>query len=289
MTAVALVTHSGLPDLSDDDRLLVPALQAVGVQATAAVWDDPRVDWSRFDTIVLRSPWDYHLRPDDFLDWIARLEAAGASLWNRPRVVLWNADKTYLRDLAGRGVDVVPTHWVDPGDPTTLETLLARTGWDQVVIKPSISASAHNTWRTSVKRAAEDETRFRQMVDRQRSMVQPYLDIVESEGEWSLFFFGGRYSHAVIKRPRPGDFRVQHELGGVYRRREPSPLVIEQAEQALTSAPEPTLYGRVDGFEIDGRLLLLELELLEPSMGLLHDAAAPARFAKAIAALGGNG
>ncbi len=282
---VALVTHAGLPQLSDDDRLLLPELTRLGIEGVPVDWSNGEADWKAFDAVVLRSCWDYHLRAEEFLVWVNRLEGASVRLWNSPRVIRWNVEKGYLLALEQSGIPVVPTRWVGPGSAPPLPALLGETGWDRVVIKPSISASAHNTWRSSHREAVADDTRFQEMVRRQRTMVQPYIQEVESRGEWSLFYFGGNYSHAVVKRPKPGDFRVQHELGGVYERREPDALLIDQGRRALQAAPDQCLYGRVDGFEIEDRFVLLELELLEPSMALAYDPGAPGRFARAIRAV----
>jgi glutathione synthase/RimK-type ligase-like ATP-grasp enzyme len=242
---IALVTWSGLPELADDDRLLLDHLPA-----RAVVWDDASIDWTAFDAIVIRSTWDYHTRIDEFRAWIDRLDACGAKLWNPPALLRWNTHKRYLIDLAARGVNVVPT-------------LLAS----RVVIKPAVSATAY---RTSVLDPFDQEM-----------LVQPFIDEVVTAGEWSLIFFRGAFSHAVIKRARSGDFRVQHDFGGTWEPAQPDAALIEQAQEILQTIEEPWLYARVDGVVRDGRLLLMELEMTEPSLFL--DIASAARFAAAIA------
>ena len=279
---VALATCEAVPDLVQDDRLLIPALAARGIAARPAVWDDDAVAWHEFDAVVIRSCWDYHFKVDRFEAWTRRLEADGIPLLNPPALLRWNARKIYLRDLADRGVAIVPTRFVDgPGRP--LDEILREAGWDQAVVKPVVSASAHETWRARRGDAADME-RFERLVARMPLMVQPFVEEIARDGEWSLCFFGGRFSHAVLKQARSGDFRVQSDHGGTYTLMPASEGLIEAAAAALAGARAPTVYARVDGAVIDGALHLMELELLEPGLFLLLETAAAGRFADAIAA-----
>lgn len=281
---VALATCAAIPRLTDDDRLLPPALAALGVTGEAAVWDDPGVRWDAYDAVVIRSCWDYHLRPADFLAWIDRLAHAGVRLCNPPAVLRWNASKRYLRPLADAGVAVTPTRWLDAGSDATLGATLDAAGWDDVVVKPVISATAHETWRASRRTLADDEPRFRALLARTDVMVQPFVRAVTTAGEWSLLFFGGRFSHAVLKRPRAGDFRVQREFGGGHVAATPDAALVREAARALALAPAPCTYARVDGCAVDGRLQIMELELLEPALYLADAPGAPGAMAAAVLA-----
>lgn len=286
-TRIALATYSKFPALTDDDRPLVPALAARDVEAHPVVWDDPHVDWTAFTAVVIRSCWDYHLRHNDFLAWVSHLEQAGVPVWNPPAVLRWNAEKTYLRDLAECGVQVVPTRWIEQGSATTLTDVLHDAGWDRAVVKPAISASAHETWQTSRTTAARDESRFRALVERGRVLVQPFMDVVVSAGEWSLVFLGGAFSHAMLKRARTGDFRVQTEHGGSAAVAEPDSRIIEQARSALCAGPSGTsecLYARVDGCVVGGDFVVMEVELIEPLLFLAGHPDATKRFAEALVA-----
>ncbi len=278
---IALATSSAHPRLSEDDRLLQGALEARGVRAEAAVWDDRGVPWTGFDAVVVRSCWDYHLRPGVFDDWIGSLERQRVPLWNPPGVLRWNSRKTYLRDLAAAGIPTVPTRFVEDGR-VPLDSVLDESGWDEVVVKPVVSASAHETWRATRATLAADGARYRRLVSTGAIMVQPFVAGIQTDGEWSLCFFDGSYSHAVLKRPRPGDFRVQADHGGVYAAAEPDPAVVAQAAAALAAAPGGTVYARVDGFLEQGEFRLMELELLEPGMYLASAGAAAGRFADAL-------
>ncbi|MHB1223597.1 MAG: ATP-grasp domain-containing protein [Gemmatimonadaceae bacterium] len=279
---LALATCAAEPHLTVDDRLLVAPLAARGVTATAAVWSDADVAWSDFDGVIVRSCWDYHLRSREFGRWIDALEATGVPLWNPPNVLRWNAEKSYLRDLAARGVDVVPTRWVEQGATESLASVLAGTGWARAVVKPAVSAAAHDTWRTSPDEAAAREDEFQALVAVGRVLVQPYLDSIEREGEWSFVFLGGAFSHAVVKRPKMGDFRVQACHGGEERAAAAPPTLIAAAEAVVRAGAADCLYARVDGCVVDGRLLLMELELLEPSLFLAGHPAAADRLADAL-------
>ncbi len=288
---IALVTYDKLPSLADDEAPLIASLARLGVRAEPAVWDDDAVDWRRFDAAVIRSCWDYHLRPTEFFAWVDRVERLGVAIWNPSPVLRWNARKTYLRDLAAAGVRTVPTVWVDSSaadDEQTLSTTLEHAGWNDAVVKPVVSASAHDTWKLSRADAdadSEHDVRLRRVAATHGAMVQPLVPEIVTDGEWSLQFFGGVFSHAVVKRAAPGEFRVQREFGGTFERVDPSTAVLQQAEAALRAAPGRTVYARVDGVVIGGELTVTELELLEPALFLDADPAAADRFAAAIASV----
>lgn len=292
MPSIALATYATLPELADDDRLLLGALANLGAHAVAAVWDDDTVAWNEFDAVVIRSCWDYHLRAAEFFAWIDRVTALGVPIRNPPAMLRWNSRKTYLHDLTIGGVRTVPTLWL-AGDNArrsklSLEKILTDTGWDVAVVKPVVSASAHETWKLTRAdaraNAATHDARLEALVAHHGVMVQPFIPECASDGEWSLQFFDGVFSHAVLKRAAPGDFRVQREFGGTYEPMTPSAAVLAQAERALRSAPGRAVYARVDGVLVAGELVVTELELLEPALFLDVDPDAPARFAAAIMA-----
>jgi glutathione synthase/RimK-type ligase-like ATP-grasp enzyme len=282
--AIGLATFAGEPALTEDDRLLAAELRRRGARAEALVWDDPAVRWAAFDRVVLRSCWDYHRRPAEFLAWIDRLEGEGVPVSNPPALVRANAHKSYLRDLQAAGVPILPTAWLPRGSRADLEAVLAERGWPEAVVKPAVSASAHGTWRTDRARARQDQRLLDEMLERGEALVQPFAPEVARQGEWSFVFLGGGYSHAVLKRPAEGDFRVQTELGGRADALPPPPSLRGQAEAVLQRV-EGWLYARVDGIDREGTLVVLELELIEPFLFLADDPAAPSRFAEAILAL----
>lgn len=282
MLNVAFTTYGKAPEINDDDRLAAELLSRSGVEVVAAVWDDPNCDWSRFDCVVIRSNWDYHLKPDSYKKWLRRLAAAGVRLWNPPEVVLENINKRYLTAMAEQGTRVVPTLYLPAGEGCVLTELLKQRGWEQVVIKPAISGCAHGTWRTSLATSEQDQTRFTTQIQSQDILIQPYVPEIAAQGEWSLIFFNGEFSHAALKRPSTGDFRVQREFGGTSAASEPGLNLIEQARSILAPFHDRLLYARVDGFERDGQFVLMELEINEPFLFLGYCDGAANRFAQAI-------
>jgi glutathione synthase/RimK-type ligase-like ATP-grasp enzyme len=285
MKRIALATCAKLPTLNEDDLLLVPPLRELGVTTVPAVWDSPDACWEEFQGVVVRSCWDYHHRLEEFRAWVARLERAGIPVWNPPAVLRWNSHKGYLRDLAARGVPIVPTRWLERGARVDLARLLREAGWPEAVVKPAVSASAHGTWRTSFETASADQARLDDQLAAGDIMAQPFVSEVRDGGEWSILFLGGRYSHSVLKRPADGDYRVQWEFGGRAVTMTPPPRLVADAEAVMAAVPGDAVYARVDGVERDGRLVLMELELIEPHLFLGWDAGAATRLAASIGAL----
>jgi glutathione synthase/RimK-type ligase-like ATP-grasp enzyme len=284
---VAFATYDARPAPTDDDRLLADALSARGAVVHAIPWSDASARWAAYDAVIVRSCWDYFLRADEFHAWLDRLERDGARVMNDVRTLRWNADKRYLRELAERGVPIVPTWWLDRANAVSLGELRRLTGWSELVVKPTVSGGAHRTWRADPDAEREDEARLAAMIGEGAVMVQPLLAEIEREGEWSLLFFAGEYSHAVLKRPCAGDFRVQRDHGGSLEPVVPSREMIVQAKRVLDAMPaggEPPLYARVDGCIVDGELLLMELEVLEPELFLRCATHAPAGLAEAVLA-----
>jgi glutathione synthase/RimK-type ligase-like ATP-grasp enzyme len=279
---IAFVTSERLPHMHRDDRLVADELQRRGFEVTAAVWSDPAVEWKRFASVVIRAPWDYHLDEVRYAAWLRRCEAEAVNLWNPAAAVLANIDKRYLADFAAAGVEIVPIEYVERGRRQSLPTLLERRNWTRVVVKPAVSASAYGTWRTSFAAAEADQSRFDQEVMQRSLLVQPFADEIVTCGEWSIVFFEGEYSHAMLKKPAAGDFRVQEELGGRGEPRDPSPAIVEQARQVLSHAAGPLLYARVDGIERYRRFVLMELEINEPFLYIGSSSGAAKRFADAI-------
>lgn len=275
---MALATSVDYHELTRDDRVLQAALTAAGYEPVVRLWDAPEEPWSGYRAIIIRSCWDYHQRIAEFQAWLDRLERAKVPVFNPVPVLRWNASKTYLRDLSARNVAVVPTSWVSQGSGTALRTIRDKHGWSRMVVKPVVSASAFHTWRTGPEIAEQDESAFRRMVAERDLMVQPFQPEIQTAGELSFMFFGGRFSHAVRKRPRPGDFRVQAEFGGTVEPVAVDESLVAQAAAAIQCAPAPTLYARVDGCETGSHLRVMELELIEPWLFFLEEAGAATRL-----------
>ena len=230
-----------------------------------------------------RSCWDYHQRAPEFERWLDRLERAGVRVVNPVPMLRWNMRKTYLRDLAARGVPVVTTVWAAKGSDTTLRGIAEARGWAEMVVKPVVSASAHETWRAWPDRPG-DEERFRADLAARDLMVQPFLPGFIEEGELSLVFLAGAFSHAVRKRPKPGDFRVQEEHGGSVAPDVASPDLVRLAALAVAASPGPSVYARVDTVSAGERQVVTELELIEPALYFGMGEGAADALAAALAA-----
>lgn len=282
MQRVAFVTYREAPHLTVDDALSVGPLAALGIRVEALPWDDDSADWSPYDAVVVRSCWNYYLRPTRFAAWLDRLMADGILLANPPVLLNWNASKLYLLDLQARGAPVIASVHVPRGADTTLVEVCAQTGWAELVVKPLVSADGHATRRLRAPVSDRDARAFARLVRERDVLVQRLLPEVARDGEWSFVFFAGAFSHAALKRPGAEDFRVQARYGGTVQPVAAPDALVEQAAALLAQAPAPAVYARVDGCVIGDQLVLMELELLEPLLYLACHPGAPGRFAMAI-------
>ncbi|MEJ5254162.1 MAG: hypothetical protein WHS89_02315 [Acidimicrobiales bacterium] len=266
---IAFATTSNLSHEDEDRSLIDAALAGVSLHAKWVSWDADAVDWSGYDLVVIRSTWDYHLRLERFLEWCERVERE-ALLVNPADVVRWNAHKRYLLDLERAGVPVIPTVLVGRGEAQSLSMILDARGWEDVVVKPAVSAGSRGTTRHHLDDPA-GERALAALLERGDALVQPYLEEVESRGETSLVLIDGELTHAVAKVPSAGEFRVQPQFGGGQRPVVPTAAERHLAERALevaTSIVGPVLYARVDCVTVDGEPQLMELELIEPALYL---------------------
>lgn len=295
---IALVTAREALPLDEDMPPLVAAFQAAGAQVETPAWDDPAVDWARFDAAVLRSTWDYMDRLDEFLAWVDR--CAGATrLFNAPAAVRWNLDKHYLLELHRAGVPVVPTRFVEPGEPAGESLagfldggLSAGDGeaFDEFVIKPAIGAGSRDALRLSRGDLARAQAHLGRLLAAGRSaMLQPYLSRVDEQGETALVHIGGLFSHAIRKGPllRAGGALVE----GLFAPEDISARVPGEDELGVAAracavaARWNPMYLRVDVIRGAGGLpVVLELEMTEPSLFFPHGPGSAGRFAEAVLA-----
>ena len=284
-TKTAFVTCTQFPKLTEDDLLATKALGELGISVEAVIWDDPSVDWPAYSDVVIRSCWDYHLKPKEFLSWLTILERAGTIVHNPVDVIRRNMEKTYLKELQEDGISIVPSLWLASGDKVHIADLLLSQGWQKAVIKPVISASAYQTSIISLQEEAEAQAMLPNLLNSGAVIIQEFAEEIRTKGEWSLIFFNKEYSHSVIKPPQQDDFRVQREHGGTSAAAVPAPSFVTQAQTIIEKIDAPLLYARVDGVERDGQLLLMELELIEPFLFFGYDKKAPAIFASALTEL----
>jgi len=282
MRRVALVTSEAFADLYEDDRLLVPALAKLGIASMPTVWSDASIDWTSFDAVVMRSPWDYFERVPEFRAWLDARIAQRVLLCNSREILEWNFDKGYLQELARAGVSIVPTLCVAKNETADIAALARARGWNDIVVKPTVGGGGYRVLRFRLEEFDRHATAIARTLEDRGVLVQPFLPEIQNGGELSLLFFDGVFSHAVCKRPKAGDFRVQVQFGGTDETASVSGELVAQARRCVEHAPAPTVYARVDGLVREGMFLLMELEIFEPLMFLSHHPEAPARFARAI-------
>ncbi|MBT2558820.1 hypothetical protein J7E24_13565 [Hymenobacter sp. ISL-91] len=284
---IALVTceslaQYGAPNVDDEDALLTRYLREQGHDVEPRIWSNPAVEWGRYDVVLLKSPWDYFDRVEEFLHWLDALEREQVRLLNPVSIVRWNTNKRYLLEMERAGVRIVPTRLLPRGEAVDAAALLDEMGQDQIVVKPAVSGGAKNTFIISRHETAVRQPRLTELVAQEDFLAQPFLSRIQEEGEWSLLYYGGEFSHAVLKTPKSGDFRVQHYLGGAIAPRQ-APAHLRQAADRIVQQFAPgCLYARVDGLDQDGELLLMELELIEPFLYLASDPQALPRYEQAL-------
>lgn len=276
---IALATSVDFPELHEHDLPLVDALTAAGLDPVVETWTDPSVDWSSYDAVVLRSVWDYHRRYDEFTEWLAVLDKVGVPVLNDSDLVRWNGDKRYLLELRERGVAIVPSQ-IAAG--VCLREVVGGLTDQEIVIKPTVGGGAKDTIR-GIAGSPELDQAMNELPDTVY-LVQPFQPEIQTDGEWSLLFIDGEFSHAVVQRPVAGDYRVQLMYGGVATAATPSADVLDSARAILAGAGKRPLYARVDGLVVNGRFLLMELELIEPYLFLPQFPEAAEKLAAAVAA-----
>jgi glutathione synthase/RimK-type ligase-like ATP-grasp enzyme len=274
---IALCTSTLTHDLDDEAPRIAEELRRRGHGAVVIPWDSGE-EWGAFDLVVIRSTWDYFDRLDEFVAWVEGV-AAVTRIINGPSVIRWNSHKGYLAELGAAGIPVVPSLELSQGADNPAARMLA-TGWPEVVIKPAVDGGARLALKTPAA-SPEAADHLRALVAAGDVIVQPYVSSVE-QGETSLFFFGGTYSHAVRKVPKPGDYRVQALHGGSEEVHEPSAAERELAVAAMAHAPGEVAYARADFVEVDGRPTLMELELIEPDLFLRMAPGSVSRFADCV-------
>ena len=279
---IAIVTCKDFPELFGGEQLLLPVLRDLGHQVDVCIWDAPDVVWQSYDAVVIRSPWDYYKKLSQFLAWLDVLAVCKVNVINDIETLRWNLNKSYLLELSQAGVPVIPTRLVTSSDQRTLHQIFKAMQSKDIVIKPVQSAGAWRTLRVNSDNLADAELSFEAWRQEHDFLVQVFMPEIVADGEWSLIYFDGQFSHALLKRAKAGDFRVQSDHGGTVSKAYASENICRQAIRSLKHLPRMPCYARVDGVVRDGTFLLMELELLEPQLFLDIEAQAACRFAEAI-------
>ena len=287
MRRVAFLTLHDPGGFVIDDELAVLPLARRGIRVETIPWDRPGVDWRQYALVVIRSTWDYQHHPQKFLGVLEEIERLGVPLANGSDIVRWNMQKSYLRDLAGKGIEIVPTLWRESLSPGELVPLFEELRSLEGVIKPIMSGTAQGAWRLNAESVRRLATDIEAYFANRALMMQPFERGIVEEGEFSMMYFHGTHSHSILKVPKTGEFRVQEEYGSELLSVTPEPALLAAGNAAIAAIGEKLLYARVDFVRHDEVFRLMELELVEPSVYLRADAGAPDRFADAVAALVG--
>ncbi len=278
---IAFLSMDDLSGYVSDDSLAFEPLQNLGYQLDVVSWRQTAVEWKKYAAVIIRTTWDYQNHLEAFLQVLKQIESQ-TLLANPFEIVQWNADKIYLNKLQEKGAKIVPTIWVDGKlDASHLQQWFKQLESDEIVIKPRVSATAQDTFW--LKRGQEGIESLNKIFENRPFMVQPFMKAIVNEGEYSLFYFNGKYSHAILKTPKTADFRVQEEHGGIIQAIKPSSDLLKAGEEILKYISRVLLYARVDFVRTESnKFALMELELIEPSLYLRNCENAPHLFAKAI-------
>ncbi len=265
-----------------EDQLVSEALTSKGFRVTRKSWDDPNFDWKKTRFALFRATWDYFHRFLEFKVWLNRVKQQ-TRLLNSSEILLWNIDKHYLLDLAAAGVPVVPTLIAEAKSNGSLLEFYDKSQYAEAILKPAISGSARHTYRLRRDNIEEHAELFEQLIQKEAMMLQPFQERILTEGEVSLIYFGKTFSHAVRKRAKKGDFRVQDDFGGTLHDHDPDAEELSIAEAALDACPSLPIYARVDLVRNEtNEPLVMELELIEPELWFRRDNEAASKLADTI-------
>lgn len=269
-------------NILDERKLITEALEAKGHSVQCLSWDDPTYDWSQTRAVIFRTIWDYFERYDEFMVWLEKVKTQ-TQLINSYDLIQWNIDKHYLADIEEKGISIVPTAFINTGSHRMIAEVCLERDWENVVIKPAIAGSAFHTYKVRLEERADYEELFEQLVAERDMLIQPFVESIATKGEASLMVFNGTYTHAILKKAKAGDYRVQDNWGGTVELYEPSKEEVVFAENCFKACTSMPAYGRADIlWDVDGNLLLGELEIIEPELWIRNAPETAHVFAEGI-------
>tara|TARA_A100000164_G_scaffold60838_1_gene49223 strand:- start:489 stop:1379 length:891 start_codon:yes stop_codon:yes gene_type:complete len=249
-----------------EEELLKNALEKINLTVDIAYWDDQNYDWSNTKIALIRTTWDYYQKLDKFVDWIEGVSKQ-TKLINDKNLLLWNLNKKYLLDLEKKGINIVPTRMVTHKETDTFSEICAENGWNEVIVKPAVSAAAFNTFRIKFSEFQNFESKFQKLLSESEMIIQPFFSSILKKGEASLMAVNGKFTHGILKRAKQGDFRVQDDFGGTVHQFSANKNEIFFAENVFKCCDEVPIYGRVDiMWNNSNDIFLSELEIVEPEI-----------------------
>lgn len=283
MSEIAFLSMDNLVGFVSYDHLAVPPLRALNHRVQIVSWRQ-RIDWNQFDMVIIRTTWDYQNDLEAFLQVLKEINNSTAMLQNSFELVKWNVEKNYLQEMEEKGNPIVPSLWQNGSlKKSDLGSYFDKFHTGEIIIKPTVSANADHTYWLK-KEAVDRPIGFLEKTfERRPFIVQPFMSNIVNEGEYSLFYFNGKYSHCILKKPKKNDFRVQEEHGGIIEAVKPEEKLLRKGEKAIRSLTETPLYARVDFVRDEHELFrIMEIELIEPSLYFSYDPESPQRFSQAI-------
>jgi glutathione synthase/RimK-type ligase-like ATP-grasp enzyme len=271
------------PATINEDDLLINFLQSKGMQLKKEIWNDASVIWENYDLVIIKSPWDYFNLISEFYDWLNLLAEKKVKVLNPLSVIKWNADKHYLHDIAGAGLSVTPSVFAEKGAKINLSKYFTDFRTEKIIVKPVVSGGSKNTFKVTQANVEEVNSQLDILLQEEGFIIQPFLENIETDGEWSFIFFGGKISHSLLKKAKPGDFRVQSTFGGSVHPQKPSKELLAQVQAYVDQFAKDCLYSRVDGAIVNDQFILMELELIEPFLFLETSEKSLENYYKALA------
>ena len=249
-----------------EDKILQTSLEKKDLKVCKKDWADKDFDWTTTKYAIFRTTWDYFERFDEFLAWLEYTKNKTTFI-NSAEIINWNIDKHYLQDLERNKINIAPTLFIEKRDVITLQELFKKTNWNEAVIKPAISGAARHTYRVSLSNYRNYEGIFQELIYEECMLFQEFLNSITEKGEISLIMIDRKFTHAVKKIAKKGDFRVQDDHGGKVEKYYPSQTEILFAEQCIENSPFSPIYARVDiVYDNKNKISLSELELIEPEL-----------------------
>jgi glutathione synthase/RimK-type ligase-like ATP-grasp enzyme len=271
-----------IQNILDDDRLVTKALEKRGLTVTRTNWDNPDFDWTKTRYAIFRTTWDYFDRFTEFAQWLKKVSTQ-TQLINPIQTIWWNIDKHYLSDLNKNGVHIPPTLFIETNDQRSLAEIVKQSGWTNCILKPAVSGSARHTYRLNPANIMEHEGIFKELIKEESMLLQEFQHQITTKGEVALMVFGGKFSHAVLKKAKAGDFRVQDDFGGSVHEYTPTIKEIKFAEEVASKVSPLPAYARVDLiWDNNDELCVSELELIEPELWFRKHLQAAELFAEAV-------
>lgn len=265
-----------------EDDLLAKALKAEGLNVSRKAWDDSHFNWASTKSVIFRTTWDYFDRFPEFSKWLSKVSTQ-TQLFNSEALLRWNIDKHYLADLERNGVRISKTYFIEKGETKSLKEVHQELEWSETVLKPCVSGAARHTYRLNSENLEQHEAVFSKLIQNEAMMLQPFQHNVVTKGEVSMMVFNGQFSHAILKKAKAGDFRVQDDYGGSIHDYTPTAEEIKFSIDAVKACEELPIYARVDIFvDNTNKIALAELELIEPELWFRNHPDSTKLLAKAI-------